>query len=277
MDPEPKRRLKATYQQVLRPLVRILLRNGIEASEFVGIAHLAFVDVARTSILGEGREVKNSELARITGLTVDQVETVLKSKSNNNEQEGNLNRIMKVLSGWHTDNDFTGPYGLPLELTFEDIRSPNFCSLVGRYAPEAGARELLNELIRLGAVKETDDNWFKVLTRTYLPKFDNPDSLDHLGQSIENFANTIDYNRTEREPTKKLFERVVDADDGIRPEDLPRFRSFIRERAQLLLEEIDNWLSQLDPPTMNDESEPVRTGLGIYQYIERKDSDEKLD
>lgn len=270
MDPELKRRLKATYQQLLRPLVRILLRNGIEATEFTEIAHAVFVEVAKTSILDQGREVNSVELSRMTGLSVEAIDGILRSKKNEKEDQGNLSRIMRVLSGWHTDNEFTGPYGLPLELTFDDIRSPNFCSLVGRYAPDAGARELLDELIRLGIVKETDDNWFKVLTRTYLPKMDNPDSLEHLGQSIETFANTIDHNQTEADPKKKLFERVVDADDGIRPEDLPKFQSFIRERAQLLLEEIDNWLSQLDPPTEDSKNAPIGTGLGIYHYVERK-------
>ena len=274
MDPEIKQRLKATYKQLLRPLVRILLRNGIEANEFNGIANVVFVDVATASIRQQGREAAPGELAALTGLSVDEIDSVLRDDTSNQEEEGNLNRIMRVLSGWHTDNDFTGPYGLPLELTFDDTRSPNFCSLVGRYAPDSGARELLDELIRIGSVKETDDNWFKVLTRTYLPKFDNPDSLEHLGQSIENFANTIDHNRTESDPTKKLFERVVDADNGLRPEDLPLFQEFVRERAQLLLEEIDNWLSQLDPPDVTKkEIEPVRTGLGIYHYVEKKTLD----
>ena len=69
----------------------------------------------------------------------------------------------------------------------------------------------------------------------------------------------------------KLFERVVEADDGIRPEDLPRFKQFVRDRAQLLLEEIDNWLSQLDAPKKGNESASINTGLGIYHYVEKKD------
>lgn len=268
MNPDLKSRLKAAYRQLLRPLVRILLRNGIEASEFTDIAKLVYVDVARASISREGREPDKKEIASLTGLTAGEIEEVINRSASDSGENTNLGLITRVLSSWHTDTDYTGPYGLPLELTFEDPQSPNFCALCAKYAPDAFPRELLNELIRIGAVKETDNNWFKILTRTYLPKFDDPASLEHLGQSIENFANTIDHNRAQTDPEKKLFERVVAADEGINPEDLPQFKQFVRERSQLLLEEIDNWLSQLDTPAKG--KEKIDTGLGIYHYVEEK-------
>ncbi len=70
-----------------------------------------------------------------------------------------------------------------------------------------------------------------------------------------------------RKDSEKFFERYVFADNGIKPEDLPRFEAFTRERSQLLLEEIDNWLSQLEEPKPND-PDVIHTGLGIYHYIE---------
>ena len=39
------------------------------------------------------------------------------------------------------------------------------------------------------------------------------------------------------------------------------------DRSQVLLEEIDNWLSQLDRPNADDER-TIFTGLGVYHYIE---------
>lgn len=267
MNLDLKLRLKTAYRQLLRPLVRILLRNGIEVTEFTEIAKLVYVDVAKASIRFEGREPKNSELASMTGLTLEEIKTVIEKSANDSGEDTNLGLITRVLSGWHTDTNYTGPYGLPLELRFEDERAPSFCALCEKYAPETKPRELLNELIRIGAAKETEEEWFKVLTRTYLPKFDDPASLEHLGHSIENFANTIDHNRAHRDKEEKLFERVVEADEGINPEDLPRLKQFIRDKAQLLLEEIDNWLSQLDAPRKSN-SKRVNTGLGIYHYVE---------
>ena len=74
MDLDLKLRLKAAYRQLLRPLVRILIRNGIEANEFTELAKLVYVDVARASILREGREAQNKELASVTGLPEHEIE-----------------------------------------------------------------------------------------------------------------------------------------------------------------------------------------------------------
>ena len=82
----------------------------------------------------------------------------------------------------------------------------------------------------------------------------------------------MDHNRSENDPKKKYFERYVYTEEGIRPEDLPRFEAFTSKRAQILLEEIDNWLSQLEKPT-----EPINkrisTGLGIFHYVHRGEKD----
>ena len=81
-------------------------------------------------------------------------------------------------------------------------------------------------------------------------------------------------NIIKKDPDERRFERYVFADNGIRREDLPRFNAYIKKRAQLLLEEIDNWLSQLDQPDP-DKEEPVKTGLGIYHFVDEEIEHEK--
>jgi hypothetical protein len=69
---------------------------------------------------------------------------------------------------------------------------------------------------------------------------------------------------------RRLFERTVYADDGIREEDLPRFKRFVRGRSQVLLEDIDNWLSQLEKPGTGEGKRAIQTGIGIYHYVEKE-------
>jgi hypothetical protein len=128
---------------------------------------------------------------------------------------------------------------------------------------------MLDELLRIGIAKETDVGRIRVLTRTYLPKVDAPESLDRLGNAVRNFVETIDYNRSETDPEKRLLERTVVADQGLRASDLEQFQAHVRQRGQFLLEEIDDWLSKREPINA-DEAEPiVQTGIGIYHYVRR--------
>ncbi len=272
MDSDLKQGLLDAYRRLLMSLVQILLRNGVDYGEFAEVAKAVYVEVADRDFKVPHRKMSQARIAILTGLTRKDVGRFFGDKNNKREKfKSNLNRVTRVLTGWHTDSDFTGPYGLPLELPFEDKNKHDFSELVQRYSGDMAARAMLDELVRVGAVKETETGWYKVLTRTYLPKIDAPDSLDRLAQAVQYFVETVDYNRQELEPDKRLFERTVYADNGIRPEDLPRLQSYIRERAQLLLEEIDNWLNQLDQPKASDGGKVVHTGLGIYHYIAKED------
>lgn len=268
MKSDLKAALLGAYARLLRPLVRILLRNGITYQEFSETAKRVFVTTVARDLTAAGSPISPARIAIQTGLTRQEVERVLE-KGEEQETTSNLNRITRVLTGWHTDAAFTGPYGLPLELQFEGNEGADFSSLVTVHCPDASAGALLQELLRIGAVRETDSGWYRVLTRTYLPKVDVPDSLERIGQAVQYFVETIDFNRQQADPDVRLFERTVYADDGIQEEDLPRFKRYVRERAQVLLEDIDNWLSQLDKPEHGTSGRVVNTGLGIYHYVER--------
>lgn len=262
----------AAYKRLLKPLVRILIRNGVSFSEFGEIAKEVYVEVAADDFPLPDKNMTQGRIAILTGLTRKDVNRLITQKG---KQQGdyasNLNRVMRILTGWHTDPQFTGPYGLPLDVPYDQGEERSFTELVRRYTGDMHARAMLDELLRIEAVKETDGGRIKVLTRTYMPKVDAPESLDRLGNAVRNFVETMDFNRTEQLPENRLFERTVDADDGIRLSDLPIFQEYVRERGQFLLEEIDDWLSKLEPLSERSDEPTVQTGIGIYHYLKKQD------
>jgi len=261
----------AAYKRLLRPLVRILIRNGISFAEFSEVAKDVYVEAAAEDFPLPDRNMTQGRIAILTGLTRKEVNRLFTQKGQQQRDYAtNLNRITRILSGWHTDPQFTGPYGLPLDVPYDEPDGRSFAELVRRYTGDMPVRAMLDELLRIGVVKETDTGRIKVLTRTFLPKADAPESLDRLGNSVRNFVETMDFNRSEEDPEKRLFERTVVADEGIRASDLPAFKRYMKERGQFLLEEIDDWLSKLDPPNGETTEPIVHTGVGIYHYIQKK-------
>ena len=274
MKKDLKQGLLAAYRRLLRPLIRILIRNGVAYGEFAEVAKEVYIDVAASDFKVPHRKMSQARIAILTGLTRKEVARIVSGKNKGDqEQISNHNRVTRVLTGWHTDTEYTGPYGLPLELQFENAeKQPDFTLLVQRYSGDMAARAMLDELLRIGVVIETEPGWYKATTRTYTPAIDNPDSLERLAGVVYNFISTVDKNVIEQDSGKRNFERYVFADNGIKKEDLPRFSAYIKNRAQLLLEEIDNWLSQLDQPDPDDNNR-IRTGLGIYHYVEEETKD----
>jgi hypothetical protein len=271
MDETPKSGLLAAYVRLLGPLVRILIRNGVSFDEFTNVAKKTYVEVAGRDFQVGKKESSQTRLEILTGLDATEVGSVLDSlKSTSDKDQNTLDGIVRVLTAWHTDSRYTGPYGMPIELKYEETDNAGFNELSQRYCPGIEPRALLNELVSVGAVLETGKGWFKVLTRSYGPKASAPAGLEYLARTLADIVSTLDHNILEPNPKNRLFERHVYTEDGIRPEDLPKFVKFTNERGQQLLDEIDNWLTQLDKPQESTEQK-LSTGLGIFHYIHHGD------
>jgi len=265
-----KQTLIRAYRVLLGPLVRILLRQGISYAEFSEVAKAVYVEVALKDFKVAGRRTTRTRIAVITGLTRKEVKRVIdEAIKDRYETKTKFSRLGRVLVGWHTDTDFTGPYGMPLELQYETNNQgePTFSELVKRHSGDMSPRSILDELIRVGAVRETDAGWFRVLRREYIPEALGQHNFERTGVVVRNFVNTVDFNMTKPAPGKGRFERNVMADDGIRAVDLPKFDRYVRDRCQALLEEIDNWLTGLPKPDPSAGDEVIHTGIGVYHYL----------
>src|SRR5262245_50900850 len=143
--------LLAAYRKILQPLVRILIRSGISFGETAEVLKTVFVEVAGRDFDLPERKTSLSRIAIITGLTRKEVakqQDILTSGAL--DVDSNLNRMTRVLEGWHSDPAFTGPYGMPMELPFESPTSASFATLVRKHSGDMAPRAMLDELMRVG-------------------------------------------------------------------------------------------------------------------------------
>jgi len=277
MGDSVKKGLLAAYAKLLRPLVRILLRNGVTYAEFSEVAKTVFVTIAAQEFRVPGKKMSKARIAIITGLTRKEVQRL-----SSTDQEGrytiktNLSRIGRVLSGWHTDPDFTGPYGMPLEIRYDSsiLNDATFVRLVQQYSGDMTPRAMLDELLRVGAVVETDHKWFKALRREYVPQTLEPDFLERVGRGIHDFIHTVEENLQKSGNELGRFERTVRPAGGMKAADLERFDEYARRKSQALLEDLDNWLNKLDQPDRKKGDVVVQTGVGIYHFVVKDEFDE---
>ena len=274
MTDSVRKGLLGAYRRIMQPLVRILIRNGISYAEFAEVLKNVFVDVAERDFGIPYRKTSQSRIAILTGFTRKEV---AKQKAildtGDFDVAGNLNRVTRVLVGWHTDPQYTGPYGLPVELPFDSENGVSFCALIRRHSGDMGARAMLDELLRVGAVEQTSSGTYKVLERAYIPQSLHPDQLQRLGEVISHFVETVEHNISRTDRGTGRFERVVYADNGLDVRLLPAFQRLLQLKGQQLLVELDNWLSSQEPEATAPSSplkrpRRVKTGVGIYHYID---------
>jgi hypothetical protein len=266
MTPSTDTILSRAVQRLLRPLVRILLRNGVSYGTFADLARWVYVDVATREFAIGGRKQSTSRVAVVTGLTRKEVHRLRQpSMPGDREIAERYNRAARVIAGWRREREFLDDAGRPAALPVGG-ESGSFTSLVRRFSGDMPVRAVLDELRRVGAITELDDGRIELVTRAYVPKTSETDKLHILGTDAAHLIATIDHNLRSDSP-EPLFQRKV-AYDNVPDHVLPDFRRLSAEKAQLLLEELDRWLAQHDRDTEPSIEGTGRNwaGMGIYYF-----------
>lgn len=276
-----QRQLLKAYRRLLNPLIRILIRNGVTAVETGELVRQVFVDAATSDEFElPGRRLSDTRVAILTGLSRKEVHR-LRNESYVFRDGSNLSRVGRVIAGWNQDPDFTGPYGLPLAIPFEDdprVDAPSFTELVRRHSGDMAPRAMLDELLRTGLAELDEDGLIRNTGRTYIPNQLDPAAIERLGKVLARIADTLDFNNRVSSPPLGRFERHVETDIGLTEEQYREFNIYLRQKCQQLLETLDNWLAMKEGRSEG-KQKPVRsakgqnlitTGVGIYHYIDQK-------
>jgi len=273
MENNQRQILFAAISRMMRPLVRILLRNGISFQTFADIAKNQFVEVARSEFAIEGRKQSTSRIAVITGLTRKEVTRIFRlSFSGDQESAERYNRASRVVSGWRRDGDFLDSKGKPAILALSG-RTHTFQELVKRYSGDMPYRAVLDELVAEGVVRRQGIDRVKLMERAYLPKADVSMKLHILGTDTEYLIDTIGHNLRPGDSEPRFQRKVLY--DNLPDQVLQALRRRSSKMGQALLEKLDKIFSCRDRDVNPDTGGSGRNtaGVGIYYfekpYIER--------
>ena len=265
METKTGKAISAAVTNILRPLVRLLLRNGIPYRTFSDIAKRVYVEVATEEFRIPGRKQSKSRVSILTGLSRKEVLRVRRLPTPEDQGAGaRYNRAARVIAGWVRDRRFRDDAGNPAELAFEG-GAASFGKLVKTYSGDAPARAVLDELLRVGTVQRTPGGKIRVLERSYIPKTGEIDKIGILGVDASDLIATIDHNI--RQPDAPFFQRKV-CYDNLPLEALPELKRKAAARGQSLLESMDRWMSRRDRDVTPDApgTGRKRAGIGIYFF-----------
>jgi hypothetical protein len=273
--PEPSA-LAAAVRSILRPLVRILLRNGVPLWTLVEYAKQIYVDVASSEFGVPGRKPSVSRVSLLTGLTRKEVSRLWEQGESAGVDSARYDRAARVVSGWVRSRGYQDARGEPAELSFEGGRK-SFSELVRRFGADVPPRALLDELVQAGAVERTAADRLRLRTRAYVPRTDDAQKLGILGADVADLIASVDHNIVQP-PERAFFQRKV-AYDRLVAECLPELRERAARRGQTLLEALDEFMSAHDRDTNPDVqgSGRHRAVLGIYYYEEPVGPEENAD
>lgn len=259
--------LRDAAQAILRPLVRILLRNGIPYGAFADMARQVYVEVAEKEFSLPGRKQTVSRVSTITGVPRKEVTRIQAAETANRAavDPERYNRPARVIGGWVRDSGYHDRKGRPCDLPMEG-ESRSFSALVREFSGDIPARAMADELLRVGAIEHLPYGHVRLLARAYVPAGDQAEKLGILGSDVADLIRTIDHNLT-CHPAAAHFQRRVSY-DNIPRELLPELTKKLSRKAQACLESLDRTLAAADrdrSPGLKGSSR-IRTGVGIYYF-----------
>ncbi len=268
MDDNIKKRLTASIVKLLGPLVRILLRYGVSFGEFTEMARWVYVNVADKDFSINGRKQTVSRISVITGLNRKDV-TRLKKINIHDEKDAfaGFNRAGRVISGWVRDKAYHDKKGVPAALPLEGHKK-SFTSLVKQYSGDMPVRAVLDELLRIEAVRKNKNDTVNLLTKAYIPKNVDAEKISILGADAADLISSIDHNLSEQHE-QPFFQRKV-MYNNIPAAAVDDFRQISSAHGQGLLEKLDIILAKHDRDCNPDikGSGRKRLGVGIYYFEE---------
>lgn len=270
MQKTPREQLLDTYRRVLRPLVRILVRAGVRYDEVLELVRRVFVETAVRDGLGDGVPLTRSRISISTGVPRRDVDRFIDKEDDLPPLGKSMTRtLMEALHKWHTDPQFVGPYGIPLELEMNSPRGRSFRELIHYVNPAVNPNDALDELVRLRAVVWSGESHIRAVSRALKPVEEmSPAQLEFFGNALTRLADTVQFNIDPKNANKRLEQSVI-SDHGLPKEIVPVFEKYVRERVMELLVEIDNWLSPYSTKETPHSEPAERIGVAVFQFVDR--------
>lgn len=254
--------LFAAVRRLLRPLVRILLDRGIAFDRFAELAREVYVDVAEREFRLPGRKQTVSRVSVLTGLTRKEVVRVQgRASVADDEATASYNRAARVVTGWVHEHPMEGTASGAAPLPIEGAGS--FAELVRRYSGDMPVRAVLDELMRVDAVRVKDGE-VELVHRHYIPPLGETRKLVYLGEDASDLISTIGHNLTASAEDARLQRKVFY--DNIPAEHMAAVRLIAREHAERVLDQLAREISRHDRD-VNPQAEGtgrMRAVVGIY-------------
>jgi len=279
MDKQLATSLPKAVIYILKPIIRILMRNDISHAEFSALAKQAYIDVAHKYFSIPNKKMTNSRVAVLTGINRKEVLRLSRIKEESGDTlEGTPNRAKRVVNGWLNDSDFLDKDNNPLILNINNAQN-SFSELASRYSGDITIGAIIDELDRIGVVKRLNNEQIQLIEKAYIPQTGELEKIDILSTCVTDLLSSAVYNLdADVEQGEGRFQRQLvykNVPNNVADE----FQKLSSKKAQMLLEELNSWLADktktdssqesienTEQTNKQDDSIKKRVGLGLYYF-----------
>jgi len=269
---EPPPAFLRALARLFRPLVRIMIAQGVTLPTLTRLLKEVFVDVAENDFPVPGKAQTDSRLSLLTGIHRKDVKA-LRSRARTAEAPPPVvSRNAEMIAIWTGAPDYLDERGRPkpLPLHGPPDAGPSFESLVGSISKDIRSRAVLDEWQRLEIVRLDDDGLVHLNAEAFVPREEFADLAYYFGRNLRDHIAASSHNLAGGEPA--MLERAVYY-DKLRPGSVRKLADLARERGSQTLIELNQKAFELSRDDAGADDASERMTFGVYFYSAGDDPD----
>lgn len=270
---EPHPALTQALQQLLRPLVRLLIAKDITFPALSRMLKEVYVDVAQSQFGEDGKPLSDSRISLLTGVHRKDIKALRERQVGRGEIPPVLSRNAHLIAIWTGAPDYLDERGRPRPLprSGEKGAGISFESLVRSVSTDIRPRAVLDEWLRQGLATLGTDAMVYLNTSAFVPREDFADVAYYFGRNLRDHIAASSHNLLEGDPP--MLERAVYYEE-LTPASVEELQELSRELGSQTLVKINQRAFELAERDQDAPDATRRMTFGVYFLAAPDDGEE---
>lgn len=264
--------LIGAVRTILRPLVRGLVRRGVQLPQIVEELKALYVEAARQEAAKTGR-VTQSAISVMSGVHRKDVKRLLESPSDAPRPPSAASMGSKLIGIWMGRAPFAQEDGSPLPLYEKrSDGSPSFEELVGEVSQDVRSRAVLDDWLRLNVVLRRDDGFVELNTEAFATPEAEVEALHFFGRNLRDHVSAGLHNLEGQDP------RFIDRATfywGLTDASIEKLRLLAQELGAEAVREANKQALELATEDRERGDGRHRMTFGVYFHAEQDEPENK--
>ena len=271
---ESRAAIVAAIGHMLRPLVRLLLSNGITFPVFCDLVRSAYVKVADEEFRLASKAQTDSRVSLLTGIHRREVNRLRTEPEAAVDLSQPASMSALLLTIWSGNPEYLDEQGLPVPLPRLTNKGGDrsFESLVQSVSKDFRPRVVLDEWLRQGIVTLDSDDRVHLCADAFVQPQGMEEKVYYFGQNTHDHLAATAHNLAGNEPP--FLERCVFY-DKLSQESVKELADYSKVVGMRALHAVNKRAAELQKRDHGQPEAVYRSNFGVYHFSEAEVADEK--
>ncbi len=252
--------------QILRPLVRLLIHQGVVYTTLIDLIKRVYVEVAAEEFQPKGKRITDSRISVMTGVHRGEVKRLRAlAQQPLSAKEIKASKNAQLIAKWSGHSAYLDAQGQPKPLSRQALEE-----LVLSISKDKHPRTMIDHLLEQQLVAEKAGLYY-LNSQAYVPSEDFEEKLFFAGKNLGEHIAVVAHNLAEAPPR---FDRALYYSD-LSEASVQALQVEFNNHMMQLLQDLNHKAAQLQQQDAQEEGPKFHIHLGGYANVYRQQAEEK--